>query len=107
LTRIEYFGRKRNPKQMCENPRRHVGSTEYIILRYYPPRRQVTLTGKRYTKNIITRKSGQPSRKVTGQINIYRGRLGSFVHSLSLKKPETVRKFGGGGVPAVVWFSLV
>jgi hypothetical protein len=41
LTRIEYSGSKRNPKQMCENPRRHVGSAEYIILRYYPPGRQV------------------------------------------------------------------
>jgi hypothetical protein len=47
LTKIEYTGSKRNPKQMCENPRRHVGSVKYIILRYYPPRRQVGLTGKR------------------------------------------------------------
>jgi hypothetical protein len=28
-------------EKMCENPRRHVNSKEYIILRYYPPRRQV------------------------------------------------------------------
>jgi hypothetical protein len=42
LTRIEYSGSKRNPKQMCENPRRHVGSAEYIILRYYPPGRKVS-----------------------------------------------------------------
>jgi hypothetical protein len=27
LIRIEYSESKRNPKQMCENPRRHVGST--------------------------------------------------------------------------------
>jgi hypothetical protein len=28
LTRIEYFGRKRKPKKMCENPGRQVGSAE-------------------------------------------------------------------------------
>jgi hypothetical protein len=47
LTRIEDSGSKRNPKQMCENLGIHVGSAEYIILRYYPPGRQVGLTGKR------------------------------------------------------------
>jgi len=63
LTRIQYSGSKRNPKQMCENPKRHVGSAEYIILRYYPLGRQISLTGKREIENIITRKLGRPSQK--------------------------------------------
>jgi hypothetical protein len=44
---MEYSRSKRNPKQMCENPRRLVGSAKYIILRYYPPERLVGSTGKR------------------------------------------------------------
>jgi hypothetical protein len=65
LTRIEYFGSKRNPKQMCENPRRHVGSAEYIILRYYPPGRQVPHRKKINRKyNYQKVRSAQPEKSL-------------------------------------------
>jgi hypothetical protein len=59
-------------------------------------------------EDMSTQNQVGPARKVTGQINIDRGRLGSFVHSLSLRKPEAVRKFGGGAAAAaIVQFYLV
>jgi hypothetical protein len=36
LARTEYSKRKGNPKQMCKNPRRQVGSVKELILKYYP-----------------------------------------------------------------------
>ena len=41
MARIEYYGSKRNPKQMCRNPRRQVNLVKELILKYYPLEREV------------------------------------------------------------------
>jgi len=39
LNRIEYYGSKRKPKKMCENPGRQVGLADKVILKYYIQKR--------------------------------------------------------------------